>query len=286
MRINTVYKQGGTGSNDDAYVINEQAGVLAAIDGATGLDGIPGHLASHTVQTHLQAMTPSHGLWESIADANKAVNGETIGYYQTHIRESIARLDDIPKNQRSSTGLAAIQLHPDHHHFHYIHAGDCMLFLKYENGDIRPVTYDLIQYLDQQAITELVKQRQKNNDHNLDITELRNEINPILLHNRNQLNTMNGYGVIDGSDEAMDHLEYGRLSLKRVTHMLLLSDGLLLPTELNDDNAWLQSASIAFDYGIDGLLHAVEEREMADEQCRIYPRLKPSDDKTGLLVTF
>lgn len=55
MKINTVYKQGNRNINEDAYVVNEGAAIFAAIDGATGLEGVPGHVASGAVQKVLDA---------------------------------------------------------------------------------------------------------------------------------------------------------------------------------------------------------------------------------------
>ncbi|WP_449355196.1 hypothetical protein ACUL41_03445 [Virgibacillus natechei] len=279
-----MYKKGDKDINEDAYVIDEDAKVFAAIDGVTGLGGAPGHLASKTVQKVLDGMVKSDSLFDVVKSANKAVSKKTINFYQKNINESAVSIHDIPKIQRSSTGLASIQLDQDHHALDFTHAGDCMLFLQYENGDIRTLTYDLIQYLDQQAIKELVKLREKKEYSQLDIKELREKVKSILLDNRDKLNTVEGYGVIDGSEEAIGHLEYGKVSLKRVTHILLMSDGLLLPTKINENDAWIQSAKLAFDHGIEGLLNEVENREMVDEQCEIYPRLKVRDDKTGILI--
>ncbi|MGP4105921.1 protein phosphatase 2C domain-containing protein [Virgibacillus sp. L01] len=284
MEITKVYKKGDKEINEDAYVINEDSRIFAAIDGATGLDGIPGYVASQAVQEELQQLTQAKSLYESMQISNEKLNGKAVEYYETNFRKlDTPSINEIPKRQRSSTGVAAVQFDQKGLAFDYFHVGDCMLFLKYENGEIRTVTYDLVQYLDQVAINEVVKLREADGNE-LDIRDLREKVKPILLQNRDKLNSTDGYSVIDGSDEAFDYIEYGRISLNRVTGILLLSDGLLLPTELDETDAWSKTAEIAFTSGLDGLLGEVDKREEADPQCIKYPRMKQRDDKTGVLV--
>lgn len=286
MNITYVYKKGMKDINEDTCVINHDARIYAAIDGASGLDGVPGYIASQVVQDELHASEQKNNtLHERIHAANEKLGEKMIAYYQKTIAKlTKPTIGSIPKKQRSSTGVAAIQLDEDHSSFDYVHAADCMLFLLYENGDVRPMTYDLLDYLDQIAIDEIVRLRAMEGNDALNMGELREMVNPILLKNRGKLNTNEGYGVIDGSNEAMDHLEWGRVSLKRVKKILLLSDGLLLPAEYNEENVWEKTARIAFDKGLDGLVEEVELRELGDPDCRSYPRLKTKDDKTGILL--
>lgn len=285
MKVTKVYKKGIKNINEDAYVVNDFAGVYAAIDGATGLDGVPGHIASQVVRKEMEDMDKNSSIYKIIHSANKKLENKMVDYYVENIKKLNKRsIDEIPKKQRSTTGLATIQIDKDNLFFDYIHTGDCMLFLKYENGEVRTVTYDLIQYLDKKAIDEMVRLRSQEVNTDLDIKALKQKVNPILLENRDKLNTTNGYGVLDGSIEAMNYLEYGKVSLMRVDKILLLSDGLLLPTMQGEKNVWEKTADLAFSFGLDGLLKEVEKREFEDKECRIYPRLKQKDDKTGVLL--
>ncbi|GAA0591523.1 hypothetical protein GCM10009001_04530 [Virgibacillus siamensis] len=280
MKIDTLCKKGNRNINEDACVVNEKAGIFAVIDGATGLDGVPGYVASQAVQKVLDEATAMERLDTVMEAANRMVGNKTIHHLGLDEDGCIVRL---PKLKRSTCAAAAVSLDMNRLSCEYVHAADCMIFLQYENGDIRTVTYDLLHHFDEKAINEIVKLR-KMKKLNVDIAEARELVKPILSENRSKLNTTDGYSVIDGSDDAMDHVESGRLSLKKVTGILLLSDGLLLPTELGENNAWEQSALIAFNDGLDGLMHEVEKRENSDPQCVHYPRLKMKDDKTGLRI--
>lgn len=282
MQVTKVYKRGNRKINEDAYVWNEQAGIFATIDGATGLDGAPGHVASGTVQKVLDEAMGVRSLFSMLKAANRLVGEAAVHHLGM---AGVTAIDKIPKQKRSTCGVAAVSLDENRLFFDYIHAADCMIFLQYTNGDIWPVTFDILHYFDQKAIDQIVKLRRES-DNRVDMDEARAHVKPTLLENRAKLNTAEGYGVIDGSEDALDHLEYGRLSLKKVTGILLLSDGLLLPTEIDESNAWEQTATIAFNDGLDGLVGKVETRENSDPQCEKYPRLKMKDDKTGLLIKF
>ncbi|SFB01912.1 Protein phosphatase 2C [Lentibacillus halodurans] len=280
MKLNKVYRNGNRSVNEDAYVVNKKAGIFAVIDGATGLEGVPGHIASGAVQSVLDAAIEGESFENRVKTANHLVGKETVKYLGL---DGSATIDDVPKEKKGTCALAAISIDMDHLFLDYFQAADCMIFLQYENGDIRQVTYDLLHHFDQKAINEMVELRHKK-DEQTSMAEAREEVRPTLMKNRSLLNTYDGYGVIDGSDATLNHLESGRLSLKKVTGILLLSDGLMLPTELEESDAWEQSAAIAFHSGLDGLLHEVENRENSDPECVTYPRLKMKDDKTGMLL--
>lgn len=129
---------------------------------------------------------------------------------------------------------------------------------------------------------EMIRLREKNKE--LSVKEAREKVSDLLKANRAKYNTDEGYGIIDFSEEALNHLDYGKVSLKRVQKILLMSDGLLLPVDHGEKDAWAKSAAIAFEKGLDKLLEEVEKREADDPDCVLYPRLKPKDDKTGILL--
>lgn len=283
LKLSGIYKKGTGEINEDAYVINNSDRIYAVIDGATGLDGAPGYIASHCIQRELEGNDPSRSLMERISIANKELKKETVVCLRSHI-PSLKNFNEIKKSQRSSSAAVCIKLDEENHYLDYIHAGDCMLFFLYENGDIRSVTYDLVQYLDQAAIDKMENLRRKSENQEMTFNEMKEMLKALLKKNREQLNTEKGYGIIDGSQEALSHIEYGKVSLTSVQKILLLSDGLILPTKNRENNRWKKSASLAFENGLDALLEEVENREMEDPDCLLYPRLKPRDDKTGILI--
>src|SRR5690606_18844705 len=108
----------------------------------------------------------------------------------------------------------------------------------------------------------------------------------ILKENRQKINKIHGYSMLDGSSVAMERLEYGKISLSNIDQILIVSDGLTLPAKLGEQGIWLKTATYAFTEGLDSLLKEVISREEQDVDCLQYPRFKKSDDKSGILIKF
>src|SRR5699024_4962758 len=132
----------------------EEAGIYAVMDGATGLAGMPGHFASYTVKEQLAKMTGEADLYAVLSEANQAIAAKTLAYYREHFTE-VTGLTAIETHNRSTTGMIAAEITMDNNWLNFYHAGDCMLFLQYENDAIRMITYDLIQFLDDQVIEQM-----------------------------------------------------------------------------------------------------------------------------------
>lgn len=282
MKISYLYEKGIGETNDDAYTMNDANCLYGVMDGATGLDGMAGNIASLTVQ-HTLSKISDDTLMKRMELANKALRHKVETYFTKKLGRN-AQFKDILKSQRSTTGVAAIQLNKEKTSFDYIHAADCMIFLQYENGDIRPLTYDVVQYLDRMAIEEVRYLRNNSNENDFSMEQAIEKVKPLLVENRMKLNTNEGYGIIDGSLEALDHLEYGKVSLKRVKQILLLTDGLQLPLLEGQTGTWENAVDLAFNFGLERLYEEVYEREMSDPKCERYVRLKMRDDKTAILL--
>ncbi|MDQ0199104.1 hypothetical protein [Neobacillus ginsengisoli] len=52
--IEVIYRKGSWDINEDTYVVNEEQGIFAVIDGATGLGGLSGSIASGITSQVLQ----------------------------------------------------------------------------------------------------------------------------------------------------------------------------------------------------------------------------------------
>ncbi|XXM71453.1 protein phosphatase 2C domain-containing protein [Lysinibacillus sphaericus] len=283
--VQYVYKQGSNKKNEDAYVINETHGLFAVIDGATGLGGLPGDVASRILKETFES-NPSTPLKSLIEEANQNLSKETQ-------QLTGAELGSIPKYKRSTCGLSAVQL-VNKDTIQFIAAGDCMLFIQHHDHTIRQMNYDHLDRLDAQSIAffhQLLKEKESGLGQSLNslpsielqqvLEDCRSAISGLLKQNRNRLNTPDGYGVIDGSPDAMHFLESGCIPLMNVKGILLLSDGLKLH---KNEKGWEESAQFAFTHGVQSLLDEIHTAEQQDPACISWPRLKKHDDKTGILI--
>ncbi|TVP86606.1 MAG: protein phosphatase 2C family protein [Alkalicoccus sp.] len=286
--VDVVYEQGSNENNEDQYILNEKHGFFAVIDGATSLakTGMPGLLASQTVRDSMAESTASP--LAAFQQANAALSETAVA------ASEYLSVSATPKEERSTCGGTAVRFHEDA--LEYAHLGDCMLFLEYSDGTVRRVTFDHLSILDNLAIREAHHYRMKwLEEHGLPPgdeakrmhKEVKEHISPTLLTNRRKLNESNGYGVFDGSKEAERFIESGTIPLINVSKVLLISDGLQYPVSPeSDSDGWSQAAEHSFRHGVDSLLAAVNELEQSDPLCYKYPRLKPADDKTAVLITL
>lgn len=301
MKINTVYRKGSREVNEDTIVVNEAEDIYAVIDGATGLGGLPGALASGIVGAELEKPAPLP-LFEIMAEANKGLRLAVEKAYKD--QGAALSLDQIPKHERSSCSVAAIKLHRNQAgkaiSLEYVFAGDCMIFLQHKDSSIRQITYDHVDRLDEEAIAIMrsywEKEFRTRDIKATSIEELKrlherfkSRIKNLLQNNRHKLNSPDGYGIIDGDEQAIGFMEYGRIPLIAVEGILLLSDGLKLHPhreEKTATNTWLKAANMAFSSGLEELERHILEIEDSDPACIYYPRLKQHDDKSGILISF
>ncbi|SFB19944.1 MULTISPECIES: hypothetical protein [unclassified Bacillus (in: firmicutes)] len=293
LNVEHVYRKGIGNINEDAYVLLEDEGIFSAIDGATGLGGLSGSIAAEILREAIAGGTGQ--LVERVIKGNDKLREEAVSAFNKE-----QSFEDIPKHMRSSCGLAAVKINQVSERVQlldYVTAGDCILFVQYVDGRIRQVNIDHIDPLDGIAIKMLTSywierfgeenpNALKEEEVFLIHKEFREKICEVLKINRNKLNTVEGYGIIDGSKEAEWFLEKGTIPLINVKKILLLSDGMKIhsPRKNPLSNEWLHTAEIAFAHGLEYLEKMVLDMENSDPACYDYPRLKKHDDKTGILV--
>ncbi|MDG5787993.1 protein phosphatase 2C domain-containing protein [Evansella sp. AB-P1] len=293
------YKQGIGQTNEDRYVYNDESLFFSVIDGATPLEkgSISGSFAADIVQKTL-SNSKEQNVFERLKEAN-LVLGKKIS---STLNKNIETIDNLSKELRSSCGCIAVQIIVEKGsiiRLDYAHVGDCMLFVQYDNGRIRQLTFDHIEKLDQESIniaTEFRKKWIKQNNfeeyisaEDLEILnrKVKEHIKTVLIKNRRKLNSKEGYGIIDGSEKANYFIEYGSIPFHNIKKLLLLSDGLQIPLPIEkNEQAWNITAEYAFQNSLYSLGDYVEMIEEKDPNLTKYPRLKKADDKTGILISF
>lgn len=276
--VEHIYAKGVGQTNEDACFIDEAAHRFAVIDGATGLSKLSGEIAARKLKEALGATEKS--LRDCLHLANELLQKEMLA----------AKVDvfALSKSERSTCGFVAIELKGNR--LEYMHAGDCMLFIRYMDGQVREVTYDHLAKLDGVSIAQMHEKIKQMLDgghpESSDVVkEARSQIQSTIVANRNLLNSMEGYGVFDGTEEALAFMDFGNIALQNVEQILLVSDGLQLPShKVMNPDAWIETANYAFTHGLQALYEKVVELENEDPHLVKYPRLKFSDDKTGILL--
>lgn len=281
MNIESVGLKGNHEWYEDALVVNPSLQRYGVIDGATslhpyrGVNGETGaYLAAQLVKAELEANHSSeHDLVKAVLDANLMLREKM---QQEHINISDAAA-------LWSCALACVQI--TEHRVAYVQAGDCMIVAKYVNGTIRVLTHDQVAPIGQQSMA-LYKQIKEQGV--LTHGQIVEEIKPLLASNRYKANTRNGYSVLNGQPELEHFVEHGVVSRNGLEALYIMSDGLFLPSNYYqyEQQQWQKCIELIDELSLSGYAHWLLEEEQDDSACEKHMRLKISDDKTAIKITF
>lgn len=287
MSIHHISIQGAGEWNEDAVILRSDGGFYGVIDGATSL--VPyrsvhgetgGRLASQIIKDYFKQIPGDdrRDLETLAKEANKRL-GEAM------------RAEGIRMDRKSELWTAAMAVvRVKEHHIEYVQAGDCMIMALYQDGSIRTITRDHVAHIGEESMAVW----KKGIDSGIRSKEaLRGMVLPHLLQNREKMNTRGGYSVLNGLPDADRYLEYGKINRIRLSGLLLVTDGLFYPEawpqpEAENDNLRPDEELLrrVASEGLERYAKWLLALEEDDPECIRYPRLKMSDDKTGIWITF
>lgn len=117
----------------------------------------------------------------------------------------------------------------------------------------------------------------------LDIKKLLAEFRPQLMQGRKQRNSPDGYSILEASPSAVEFAEHFDLGTPQ--EILLCTDGYYRAVDcyaLHSEKSLLE-ASLASG-GVDSVLNSLRAVEASDPSCMKYPRFKPADDATAVML--
>ncbi|QSO47061.1 PP2C family serine/threonine-protein phosphatase [Alicyclobacillus mengziensis] len=324
--IEQVYVQGVGIQNEDAIVCRPEIGLFAVIDGATALYAdlaLSGAVAAQAVKTALDGWDGNGGLIDAVMAANRYLGQVTGGdaldktARPTCCIAAVRVRNDRLEFAQVGDCMAFVEYKhwgtPGQSDSHGKDSPSPRDGTGTRTDFIRQLTHDSVAAFDTHSVQMLVQAwncrlaadveqspdastpppRAKDLsswsvDKQLDVLkEIRSELRPVLARHREMMNVSGGYSVMDGSAEVERFIEHGAINASLISRVLLMSDGLQLPTsKLHTKNGWLGTAMYGFYHGVRSLCSHVLELENQDPGCYVYPRLKPHDDKSGLLVTI
>ena len=275
--LDSISKPGGE-SNEDLIGITDSCVWL--LDGATGLTNsnvLPGNsdagwfvqAISRNMVKNLQEEIPTKLVLENVINS-------VIKEFETEATQE--NIEDIHKPSASFTIARIIEDSVE-----IGNLGDCRLIYKKCKGQVNAFGTSRVTELDRsvvQKIVDLRNQKDINND------ELWLELKDILYRNRALKNTDEGYWILDLTLRSIPHFQQASISVKGTEAILLVSDGLyrLVDTyHLYDDESLLKAA---MKFGLHELYDRLRNVEKLDHACRMYPRLIPQVDASGLLVSL
>jgi len=159
--------------------------------------------------------------------------------------------------------------------------GDCKLLLRQRDGHVETFDESSVAPFDAKLVDALRAMRAGGK---APLSEITPRLTPLIRQNRLCKNRPGGYGVLTADAACLAFAETAHRPAAGVTHLLLATDGFY---RLVDTYHMLTAGELmeaALERGLAPLHAALRRLEESDLECLAFPRLKPRDDATALLV--
>jgi hypothetical protein len=267
MRITSITDAGSGEMNEDNFLIKDD--LFAVFDGLTGLqkyksrEGKTGGFIAAEIAKKVFERND-----KPLAELAKEANA---GIRKAMVEKGINVSDKLGL---WGTAMAAVKIGNDS--LDWLQIGDTNILL-IRDGSFRLLADDY-----DHDIESLMKWKDLAGKKKKNIREL---IRDQLDATRKQSNV--SYGVMNGEEEMAGFVRIGRESLEGIRHILIFSDGMIIPKKNPQDKDDLDTLVKLFLRG--GMVEVkdyVRKLENDDPNCWEYPRLKQHDDLTAIAVSF
>jgi hypothetical protein len=155
---------------------------------------------------------------------------------------------------------------------HYVQLGDCMIVVRYKDGRIARVTENRVAGV--RTRSKAKRERDRRNGVVLQDEAYYSEWMNSIVYNRNYMaNTDEGYGVLNGMEEAVRYIQSGVIETGLLTDMLIVSDGMFHP-----DLTLEQTMEIVLQAGFESYVEQVEQAERS--------KAMNPDDRSAVLLSW
>lgn len=270
MEIHSIYEKGSGSINEDSLVLNNP--IFCVCDGASGLEryiddqGRSGALiASSLVAERIGKTSPYNTLSASVIDANWKLMKEMVA----------AGIKISDKIALWATTAAAVRLQKNI--FEWVQIGDSLIMVIFKDYSYRLLVKDYDHDIETMKLWRKFAEEKREN--------IREIIEPFDLEVTKRRNI--DYGVIDGELEVSSFVKLGTEKLDNVAHLILFTDGLIIPKENPEDPDDFDLFVKLFNYrGLRSIRNYVRCIEENDPDCWKYPRFKQHDDIAAISISF
>lgn len=274
--VETVSDKAGSINEDYVGYNNKAAWIL---DGATALG--ENHFLDGKSDASFYVSHFSNELDDRIADIEiplREVFRSTIAKISDSFKEKF-NYAKIKPYELPSASMAVVRINGTR--LECATLGDCKILVSYD-GEVKRFSQSTkLELLDLEVIQKIKKIQI---DGEIDFANVRAKIKNDLQTNRALMNRSNGYWVLGFDPRAADYIDCIELDSSVVGDILLISDGFL---HLVDTFAKFSDEELlcqVVEKGVENVKSILRELEKDDKNCVKYPRLKPSDDASAILL--
>jgi serine/threonine protein phosphatase PrpC len=267
MKVDYVFDEGS--SKEDSYLIKDPVfgvfdGFNSLLDAFVDQDGRTGGRIASAIAK--EAFSENGGTLQDLAaKANQRIKDAMVS--------SSIVMDD--KARLWGTAFAAVRIKENS--FEWAQISDCLLLVVHKDGSFRLLVegYDH----DREMLTlwkKFADEKQEN---------IRELVAEDVMRVRRKVNT--SYGALTGEEKALAFLKSGQEKLEQVSHIILLSDGLILPKgDPGHKDDWKTFVELFQKGGLETIRAYVRDVQKNDPKCWKYPRFKTHDDITAISISF
>jgi hypothetical protein len=269
----------GATHNEDAWGGSGDA--IWVLDGATGVVASP-HLSS-----------PSDAAWfagqisSALSDELASAPPSTIGAIAAaaaraaEAARGIRDIDALPIFELPCASLALVR-GMDGGRLEFANLGDCRLIWRAGDGPVQAFGTCGVAELDARLDAQIARDLARG----LSPEAVRLAAKALAREHRKLINTREGYWILDLSGAGVPHLEVEARHPEGPVELMLMSDGFYRLLELYRTHDYDGLMREAREAGLVALHDRLRAIEAADPECRAYPRNKPRDDATAVLLRY
>jgi Protein phosphatase 2C len=270
--------------NDDAF--GAAPGRLWVLDGATGVADtrLTRGASDASWLAHATAALLASAHWDGFASEALLAGLEQFVRAAFECEAAWAGAAPAGTAEMPSTCLGLVQLRPEHVEVACV--GDVSVVVQAPGAPPQVFSDNAAAPFSQRTLQAWRQARAAGAQQAIAPGEVLEAVRPVIRENRKAMNQPGGYRVIHPLLPWARGVTVHRIARLAGTRVLLASDGLWRLVDLFGTHTPQSLLDAAAAEGIDALIAQVRRLEAADAHCEHAPRVKASDDATGLLASL
>jgi len=257
MKVDFVFDEGS--SKEDTYLIGKN--IFGVFDGANSINkffdesGKPAGLIAASI------------VRDEFAKNIDSLKGTAISSNDKLRERMLSENIDISDKPNLWCSQSAV-VRVDKDSFEWLQVGDSNILVIYKDGSFRLMV--------------------ENYDHDRHVMIVWKKLAKLNQKRIKQIISANiTYGVFNGEKDFAKFIHTGRESLDNVIHIILFTDGLILPKENPEESDDFGTfVKLFLEGGLENVKNHVRHLEKYDPECWEYPRYKQYDDIAAISISF
>lgn len=281
--------ESGNRRNEDTCVVAENDAVMVAavLDGASALSAVTTVAHANLRGGRFAAQWAAVGIEKNFATT--VSTQELLLAANQQIRNALESqhmdVEMTPPLELSAATATVVRIDKEKHIVQIAQAGDTACIVEKRDGIIELAIPPDTQVGDDEVLKRAVGiAKQKG----ISVKEALNDpdLAQIMVDGRLLNNAPNkkGQGVLNGSKNLEPYIQTAEYALSDVVRIVLLTDGMFIPHDLEENERWDKVIEIVKDKGLDGLYESISHTKRLDPDLNTYPRFKQYDDATGIVI--